>query len=146
MKCTDHHQHIGFLIKCIDKTIVNEINKELEKYDITAVQQEILAYLYFSKNQGPVYQKDIEHYLRLSNPTVAGIVKRLESKKMINRFPAKEDGRFKCLVLTEKGEEVVLETLSIGPNKIEGYLTKGLNQEERKELVTLLNKVLKSIK
>ena len=47
---------------------------------------------------------------------------------------------------TEKGEEVVLETLSIGPNKIEGYLTKGLNQEERKELVTLLNKVLKSIK
>ena len=51
MKCTDHHQHIGFLIKCIDNTIVNEINKELEKYDITAVQQEILVYLYFSKNQ-----------------------------------------------------------------------------------------------
>ena len=89
-----------------------------------------------------VFQKDIERELDLSNPTVTGILKRLEEKEMIKRIPSSEDARYKCLTLTDKGLDVIHECMDFGVNYIEKKLTKDMTEEELNTLRTLLNKVI----
>ena len=57
-----------------------------------------------------VFQKDVEKRLKLTNPTVTGIVKRLEEKEMIVRCPSNDDARCKCLHVTEEGKDVICKS------------------------------------
>lgn len=139
------NKHVGFLIKCLDKKIVQQLNKELEPFELTVVQHEVLAYIEWHKETHEVYQKEIEAYLGSTNPTVTGIVKRLEAKGLLQREAGSQDARCKKLVLTEKGSSVLKETMKLGPLKIEKRLTKDLKEEELEQLAGLLNKVLKSL-
>ena len=57
------------------------LNKILEQYDLTTAQSSIIAYLFESEKQNKeVQQKDLEEYFYLKNPTVTGILDRLEEK------------------------------------------------------------------
>ena len=56
---------------------INKINKNLSKFNLTRVQHEILCFIDKNEHEGDVFQKDIEKCLKLTNPTVTGIVKRL---------------------------------------------------------------------
>lgn len=142
IKCPE--DHIGLLIKYIANSIKNEINKNLVKFDITAVQEAVLLFLWENPD-GDIFQKDIEEYLKLKNPTVTGIVKRLEEKGMITRTHKKGDARCKCHYLTDKGKHVVEDTIGYGVNYIEKKLTKDLSLEERENLIYLLKKVLRNM-
>lgn len=51
---------------------------------------------------GPVNQRDIEEELHLSNPTVTGILKRMERKGFITRVVGSKDRRYREVRLTEK--------------------------------------------
>lgn len=51
---------------------------------------------------GPVNQRDIEEELHLSNPTVTGILKRMERKGFITRAVGSRDRRYREVRLTEK--------------------------------------------
>lgn len=136
--------HIGLLIKYIANSIKNEINNSLAKFDITAVQESVLLFLWENPDRD-IFQKDIEEYLKLKNPTVTGIVKRLEEKGMINRTHKKDDARCKCHFLTDKGKHVVEDTIGYGVNYIEKKLTKDLSFEEKENLIYLLKKVLRNM-
>lgn len=142
IKCPD--DHIGLLIKYIANSIKNEINNNLAKFDVTAVQESVLLFLWENPNRD-IFQKDIEEHLKLKNPTVTGIVKRLEEKGMISRTHKKDDARCKCHFLTDKGKHVVEDTIGYGVNYIEKKLTKDLSFEEKENLIYLLKKVLKSM-
>ena len=51
-------------------------------------------------------QKDIEKELDISNPTVTGILNRLEVKGLITRVPCRHDARAKNIEVTEKALEL----------------------------------------
>lgn len=138
-------KHIGMLIKCLDNKIVQQLNKEFEGFDLTLVQHEVLAYLYYHKGKHDIYQKEIEEYLKSTNPTVTGIVKRLEAKDLIQREACSLDARCKKLMLTEKGENLLQETIAMGPKKVEKKLIKNLKEEEAEQLANLLEKVLQGL-
>ena len=140
-----HKKRIGILIKCLDKKIVHQLNKALEAYDLTLIQHEVLAYLYRNQDEQDVYQKDIEEFLESSNPTITGIVKRLEAKGLIQREPSLHDARFKKLTLTEKGKHIFEETIEVGPKKLEQRLTKNLGVEEVEKLIDLLERAIAGI-
>ena len=53
------------------------MNEGLKKYDLTKSQRDVLGYLHFT-DKDPVIQKDIEEHFHISNPTVTGILNRLE--------------------------------------------------------------------
>lgn len=142
MKYSPEKKHIGMLLKCIDKRIVNELNKELEQFDITLMQNEVLRYIYFHEEKQDVFQKQIEEFFNSTNPTITGILKRLESKELIRRETSHTDGRYKKLTLTTKGRELSLKTFELGPKKIEHKLTQKLSIQERDELERLLILVL----
>lgn len=138
-------KHIGIFIKNIHQKAVNSLNKELEAFDITLMQNEVLGYISFHQAKGDVFQKQIEEYFKCSNPTITGILKRLEAKGLIKRDPSLVDARYKKLTLTDKGYEVSQQALEIGPNKLEVRLTNKLSNKEIEELKRLLNLVLEGL-
>ena len=140
MKNFDPKEHVGLLVKFINGRVVNKINKNLSKFNLTRVQHEILCFIDKNEHEGDVFQKDIEKCLKLTNPTVTGIVKRLEEKEMIVRCPSNNDARYKCLHVTEKGKDV-----KFGANNIEKQLVKDMTDEEIKILKDLLSRALKNM-
>ena len=141
----DPKEHVGLLIKFINGRVVTKINKNLVEFNLTGVQHEILCFIDRNEHEGDVFQKDIEKCLKLTNPTVTGIVKRLEEKEMIVRCPSSNDARYKCLHVTEKGKEVICKSFNFGANNIEKKLIKGMSHDEVKMLKHLLYKALKNM-
>ena len=130
---------IGHRIKIISNTFEWEKNRFLNQHDLTNSQVEILMYLL--KNQKKtIYQKELEKAFRLSNPTVTGILDRMEEKGMVNRRVDERDRRYRAVTLTERGRET-MENLWEGFQKTEELLFGCLEAEEEAELLRLLEKV-----
>ncbi|MBM6819064.1 MarR family transcriptional regulator [Clostridium saudiense] len=138
-------EHVGLLIKFINGRVVTKINKNLADFNLTGVQHEILCFIDRNEHERDVFQKDIEKCLKLTNPTVTGIVKRLEEKEMIARYPSSTDARYKCLHVTEKGRDVICKSFKFGADNIEKQLVKDLSDDEVKMLKDLLYRVLKNM-
>lgn len=145
MRNFNSKEHIGLLIKFIHGRVNTKINKNLAEFNLTGVQHEILCFIDRNEKEKDIFQKDIEKCLKLTNPTVTGIVKRLEEKEMIARYPSKEDARYKCLHVTEKGREVICKSFKFGSNNIEKQLIKGMTDEEVRILKDLLYRSLKNM-
>ena len=145
MRNFDPKEHVGLLIKFINGRVNTKINKNLVEFNLTGVQHEILCFINRNEHERDVFQKDIEKCLKLTNPTVTGIVKRLEEKEMIVRCPSSDDARYKCLHVTEKGKEVICKSFRFGAENIEKQLVKGMSDEEVKMFKSLLYKSLKNM-
>ena len=141
-KC-NRKNDIGVLIRRIDNRIVKDVNKNLTRFNLTATQEKVLWVIFrLQEHKKNIFQKDIEKELGLSNPTVTGIVKRLEEKELIKRISSSEDARCKCLTLSDKGLGLINECMDFGVNYIEKKLTKNMTKDELHTLKTLLNRVL----
>ena len=133
------------LIKNISNIISTELNNNLKPYNITGVQARVLFYINCNSNKGPVFQKDIQKHLKLTNPTVTGIVQRLEEKQLIERFTSSEDSRYKCHVLTDKGLDVIESLSHFATSIVEKRILNGFSKDEIKTLTSLLLRVLSNL-
>lgn len=139
----DRNVKIGILVKKINTTFEAEINNALKRYDLTKVQFDVLRYLDFNKEKKTT-QRDIENYFGITNPTVSGILNRLESKQLITRITSNEDARCKYIKQTDKA--IVLHTqLRSHMDKKEKQLKANFSKEEEESLLYLLQKILKNI-
>ena len=75
-------------------------NNLLQGIGITSSQCAVLDYLLGSGKEF-VNQKDIERALVLKNPTVTGILKRLDEKDSFWQFKLNQDKRYKNIYPTE---------------------------------------------
>ena len=94
---------IGFYIKQINNGYEKEFNNRLRTLGITP-QCEVLDYLFTSRKE-EVTQRDIEKALNLRNPTVTGLLKRLDEKDL-SSVPSTKDKRCKNIYLTEKAYDI----------------------------------------
>ena len=145
MKEIDSRAHVGLLIKFLNNAIINEINRQLTSFNLTGSQHEILVFIDRYGECKDVFQKDIEKHFKLTNPTVTGIVKRLEEKEMLIRSASDEDARYKCLHITNKGKETLKCSYECGIKKIEAKLVNNMTEEEESEFKRLLYKALKNL-
>lgn len=131
---------IAILIKRLSLEIDKLSNPILDPYDLTNSQYKILKYLLMSPPDS-VKQVDIEHYFSMTNPTVTGLVQKLEKKGMIERKVNPQDSRSKILRPTQKTLEMKELLVNLG-EKLEGELTDVLTDREKQELLRLLKKLL----
>lgn len=94
------NKDIGLCFKEIFQKIEKCKNKNLEILDLTSIQASVLIYLLNEKDYKN--QRDIEKEFGLTNPTVNGILNRLETKGFIVRKISKLDARNKEIHLTDK--------------------------------------------
>lgn len=131
-------RHIGFYFKKIFQIMERNMNKKLEKIDLTNSQASILIYLY--KNKEIVNQRDIEKKFDLTNPTVNGILNRLENKNFIKRTISLKDARNKEIHLTEKSISLINE-MKKEAKQLEKEMIAGVSKEE----LNIFNEVLRKI-
>jgi DNA-binding MarR family transcriptional regulator len=136
-------QRIGIYLKKIDILFDSMCNKKLKKFDITNTQFKILKYLLANKDK-EINQKDLEQHFNLSNPTVTGILNRLELKNFIMRIVDDTDGRFKKIKVCEKALNIEEDLEKIAED-LENTLVKNMSESEKKNAFELLEKILKNI-
>lgn len=134
---------VGFVFKQINNVYEKEFNNLLRTLGITASQCAVLDYL-FSSRKEEVNQKDIEKALSLKNPTVTGLLKRLDEKGFILIVPSNKDKRCKNVYLTEKAYDIQ-RRMEADRKKIDRKLTIGMTKKEIEALQKMLGKVLYNI-
>lgn len=134
---------IGFLFKQINNIYEKEINNKLKSIGITSSQCEVLDYL-FKCDKDEVNQRDIEKALSLKNPTVTGILQRLDEKGYILIVPNGKDKRKKNVYLTEKAYDIQ-RRMESDRRKVDKMLTIGMTKREVQALQKMLNQVLYNV-
>lgn len=134
---------IGFLFKQINNVYEKELNNRLKRLGITSSQCEVLDFL-LQSSKDEVTQRDIERALNLKNPTVTGLLKRLDEKGFILSVPSGKDKRCKNIYLTEKAYDIQ-RRMEMERKKLDKMLTLGMTKKEIDALYKMLNRVLYNI-
>ena len=136
-------QPIGFLIKQINNVYEKDLNEKLKGLGITSSQCAVLDYL-FHTSRDEISQRDVEKALNLKNPTVTGILKRLDEKGYILCVPNAKDKRKKNIYLTEKAYDIQ-RRMETDRRKLDRELTRGMSKREVESLTKNLEKLLYNI-
>lgn len=136
-------QPIGFMIKQINNVYEKDLNERLRTIGITASQCAVLDYLFHTSKE-EVSQRDVERALNLKNPTVTGLLKRLDEKGYILCVPNATDKRKKNIYLTEKAYDIQ-RRMENDRRKLDRELTRGMTKREVAALRKNLEKLLYNI-
>lgn len=116
-------------------------NPVLAEYDLTASQYRVLKYLYSRPNESARIV-DIEKDCSITHPTALGLLDNLSKKGFAVKIVNPEDARSKVISLTDKTKNMQEELESVG-DRLENLLTENLTGQDRKQLLHLLQKMLK---
>ena len=112
----------------------------LQSHDLSVAQYKFLKYLYNAPKDS-VRVVDLETYYSMTHPAVIDILKVLEKKGYTQRIVNPEDARSKIVVLTEKAYDEHKELEGLG-DIMEEAVTKNLTDNEKKEMIRLLHKLM----
>ena len=136
-------REISLLVWQVENELEKEFNAGIRSIGLTASQFHVLNYL-FQTEKDEVNQIDVEKSLRLKNPTVTGLLKRLEEKGFILTVVNTKDRRRKNIFLTEKAHNI-RKKMENEHRHIEGNVTGKLTKRERETLRRLLGKMVDSM-
>ena len=135
---------LGNLIKHLNKMFEQQINENMFSVNVTRSQMEVLVYTYIKNKNGiEVNQVDLEKDLNLKNPTVTGLISRLEKKGYMKREKSSKGPNYKSVLITDEGVRIIEEGKRITDN-VEKEMFSVLDKDEKKELTRLLQKVIDS--
>lgn len=136
-------EHIGFYIKRIHLEIEQRMNQKLKDLNLTKSQVDVLIFLLKHQDK-QISQRDIETEFSISNPTVTGILNRLEGKGYIKRHISKEDARVRIVQITPLALPLDDE-LRKNIDVIEDTIAQELSASEKEEFLRCLRKVLNTL-
>ena len=134
--------NIGILIHRIDKKIKANMDIDLNRYDLTFSQSQVLLFLRL--NEGKLSQKKLQDMMRCSHPTMVGLIQRLEANGFVRTYTDEEDKRYQNVELTDKALAFGND-MSKTREQNEKQMVKGLKKEEKEILLDLLDRVYKNI-
>jgi len=129
---------------CLNNALVKQKNRRMAAYNLTSIQADVLMYVVGHYKTKEVNQLDVQSVFRLTNPTVSGIVDRLEEKEFIKRVRSERDARYRSLVPLPKGEELY-EVLRHSAREAEEFFVKDMTPEEAAEFERLLKIATKTV-
>ena len=139
------YNSFGLMIKKINSIYERKTNNELSDLQLTRTQLEVLIYLDIQNEKKiEVNQVNIEEEFNLKNPTVTGILNRLEEKEFIKRTVSDKNARFKKITITENAKKLLEQGRKIG-RITEKQVTECLSKDEKEQLEILLMKVFNAI-
>lgn len=130
-----------FNIRLAYFALEKEKNIYFEKQNLTASQGDLLLYLGFADRKGKeVNQKDIEQHFRLTNPTITGLLNRLEEKGFVERKKSPTDARTNIIYLTDQTKKV-LDQFKEHKDRIDQKLYRNFSDDEQTQIIYLLKKL-----
>ncbi len=114
------------------------IEREIASLGIHPSQHHLLMYL---ERNGQSTQSSIAAAMEVSPSTIAVSLKKLEKGCYIEKEMDSDDNRFNRIVLTKKGEAVVLKSKQLF-DEVDGKLFSALSEEEKETLDGYLERLL----
>lgn len=134
---------IGKLLKLLNDRLKTSADASLKESGLTLSQTRVLEFIHVQGER--TTQKEIEDYLEVSHPTVAGIISRLEKNGFLSCYLDPNNKRSKIVCNTEKARALsafMMEEMK----RTEQMLTAGLTEEEVGELRRMLQIMYGNIK
>ena len=137
---------IGGLLKKAFLLHGQNINEKLKEYDLTMSQLDVLILVSLANEKKQLNnQRDIEKKLDLTNPTVTGLINRLEAKGLIERHECLQDRRIKYLYVSGKANQINDDMKRIF-SQSDTIALKGFNEDEKRELKNYLLRMIENLK
>ncbi len=131
-----------FLISKVCQKLINQLQKTFSKSGIEVTPIQIMLLFFLQRNDGSSLTQ-ISQALMLENPTVTGLIDRLEKSGYVKRSDHPDDRRVYLVYLTQKGNRIAERGLPI-VKKLNEQIKKGYSEEEiesfKKVLVGAFNK------
>ncbi len=134
---------IGFKIKKINDLLCKKADETMQELDVTFSQHHVLVYLIHCENN-TASLKTLEKKFKVSQATMAGIVKRLEEKEVITSYYLPDDKRIKMVRLTQKGIAICERSRELMV-KSEGRMKSLFTETELENFVEYLNRIYKEL-
>lgn len=133
-------RNLSLLLWQVENELEREFNAGIRQIGLTSSQFHVLEYL-FRTEKDEVHQIDVERYLELKNPTVTGLLRRLEEKGFILTVADAKDKRRKNIFLTEKAHNI-RKKMETEHRRIEKKVFRHLTAKERSALRRQLEKIV----
>lgn len=133
----------GALLKQINDVMEKNANNALRGQDLTISQSGVLVLL-DGKLEKTATFKELEKEFGVSQPTMVGILSRLEQKKLVEILIDPGDKRIRLAHLTQRGADKCKEGYK-HMKSAEELLLNGLTDTEKQEFLRLLIKIRSSI-
>lgn len=133
----------GALLKQINDIMEKNANNALRGQELTISQSGVLVLLDEKEGKTATF-KELEKNFGVSQPTMAGLLSRLEQKNLVEILLDSDDKRIRRAHHTQKGEDRCKEGYK-HMRTAEELLLSGLTAEEKKEFLRLLSKIRSSL-
>ncbi|MDD6467963.1 MAG: MarR family transcriptional regulator [Erysipelotrichaceae bacterium] len=135
-------KRLGPLIKKIHWAVDTRFNELLKSYDLTLSQADLLRYLSMNHDKNiMITQREIEKYFNSSNPTISGLLNRLEEKGFIIRKIDADDARKRKIQLTEKALKIDRE-LRCQLDTFDDALLSNFDEQQQEQLFSMLEQIV----
>lgn len=117
-----------FLISKVCQKLIINLQKAFSESGVEVTPIQVMLLFFLQKNDGSSLTQ-ISQGLMLENPTVTGLIDRLEKLGYVKRSDHPNDRRVYLVHLTEKGKKVANRALPI-VKKLNKEIKKGYSKEE----------------
>ena len=136
---------VGKKVIILSNQVKRSLDRAAEDSGITGVQARVLGILSEAqKNNGDVFQKDIEEKLQIRRSSVTGILQLMEKKGLISRESVSYDARLKKIMITKaamKLEDHLYENIFI----FEENLIRGVSNKDLKTFLSVMDMLSRNI-
>lgn len=129
----------GMLIRQINNALEKRVNNQLKAKDLTLSQMSALIEILNAPAKKLTF-KELEKRLSLAQSTTAGLISRLEQKKLVSVSGDTDDKRIKYVEITSLGETFCTEARQ-EMEHTEKILLSNLSSLDKENLLSLLEEV-----
>ena len=117
-----------FLISKVCQKLITNLQKSFSESGIEVTPIQVMLLFFLQQNNG-LSLTQISQGLTLENPTVTGLIDRLEKSGYVKRSDHPSDRRVYLVHLTEKGNKVAKKALPV-VKKLNEQIKEGYSKEE----------------
>ena len=128
----------GYLFRRMQQIAVAIFVEECKAFDLTPVQYAALVAIHTHPG---IDATRLSAVIAFDRSTLGNVIERLESKRYIDRKPAREDKRVKLLYLTRSGASL-LRNIMPSVDRAQTRMLQPLKAGERKMLMALLSQLV----
>lgn len=128
---------VGFLLNRAARSMKRSLESRMGSHGITATQYIVLEML--SREDG-LSQSQLGGRLYFDNPTVTGVIDRLERDGLVERRRTSDDRRVINVYLSDRAREI-LSRVSTLADDLDRKATEGFSPKEKSDLIRILNTI-----
>ena len=132
---------IGFLLARTARSMKRALDTRLTQHNLTATQYIVLSVLC---GEDGISLSQLGQRLYFDNPTITGIVDRMERDGLVERRRIADDRRVINVFLTQKGRGLIREHDDLA-EEIDAQAMNGLSLKEREAFLKVVNKIWKTM-